>query len=119
MTDREPLYTPLKRHVFVCINEREQGHQRGCCSSRGGMELVNLLKEELAVRKLRADVRVNKAGCLDTCEAGPSLVVYPEGVWYSRVRPEDVPEIVEEHLVGGRPVERILTPGKHGPESGD
>jgi (2Fe-2S) ferredoxin len=56
---------------------------------------------------LGTKVRINKAGCLDQCEHGPMVVVYPEAVWYGKVRPEDAAEIVEEHLVGGRPVERL------------
>jgi (2Fe-2S) ferredoxin len=56
---------------------------------------------------LGGKVRINKAGCLDQCEHGPMMVVYPEGVWYGNVRPEDAAAIVEEHLVGGRPVERL------------
>ena len=67
------------------------------------------LKNELKRRGIK-DVRANSAGCLDACADGPTVVVYPEGVWYGRVRLEDVAEIIDEHLVGGRPVERLLIP---------
>lgn len=65
------------------------------------------LKRELAARGLNHRIRANAAGCLDACEHGPTVVVYPEGVWYGGVTLEDVPELVEEHLVGGRPIERL------------
>jgi (2Fe-2S) ferredoxin len=55
-------------------------------------------------------VRANQAGCLDVCEFGPAVVVYPEGVWYGRVTPEDVDEIIERHILGGEPVERLRIP---------
>lgn len=64
-------------------------------------------KAELARRGLKGTIRANAAGCLDACALGPTVVVYPEGVWYGRVRPEDVPEIVQRHLLGGTPVERL------------
>ncbi len=70
------------------------------------MEIRAALKAELKRRGMK-DVRANSAGCLDACATGPTIVVYPEGVWYAHVRVEDVPEIVDEHLVGGRPVERL------------
>ena len=62
-------------------------------------------------------MRANTAGCLDACAYGPTVVVYPEGVWYGGVRPEDVPEIVERHLMGGEPVVRLLIPGMNGPKT--
>ena len=68
-------------------------------------------KQELEKRGLRGEVRANAAGCLDQCAFGVTVVVYPEGVWYARVKTEDVPEIVDEHIIGGRPVERLRMPG--------
>lgn len=102
----------LKHHVFICTNERPEGHRRGCCMSKGGMELVQLFKEKLSQRGLKGQIRAQRAGCLDTCELGPSLVVYPEGVWYRQVQASDVDEIIESHLMGGRPVERLVIAGK-------
>jgi (2Fe-2S) ferredoxin len=99
----------FRHHIFICTNRREAGHPRGCCGA-GGDALRERLKAEIARRGLGRAVRVNAAGCLDQCEHGPTVVVYPEGVWYGRVRPEDVTEIVESHLVGGRPVERLRLP---------
>ena len=97
---------PYKKHVFICTNVRPPGSPRGCCAEKGSEELRSLFKKGLKARGLAGDIRANAAGCLDTCEAGPSIVVYPEGVWYGGVKPEDVAEILDEHLVNGRPVER-------------
>jgi (2Fe-2S) ferredoxin len=97
-----------ERHVFVCENRRPDGHPRGCCAGKGGAEVKEALKAELKARGLQARVRANSAGCLDACEEGAAMVIYPEGVWYGGVTPEDVPEIVERHLVGGEPVDRLV-----------
>jgi len=96
----------FKHHVFVCNNVRAADDPKGCCG-QAGQELQKALKAEVAKRGLRRAVRANGAGCLDACAFGPSVVVYPEGVWYSRVKLEDVPELVESHLVNGVPVERL------------
>jgi (2Fe-2S) ferredoxin len=75
---------------------------------RGGGAVREALKAELRARGLDGRIRANSAGCLDACEQGAAMVVYPEGVWYGGVTAADVPEIVESHLVGGRPVERLV-----------
>jgi (2Fe-2S) ferredoxin len=99
-----PLY---ERHVFVCGNTREAGHPRGCCAAKGSESVRDALKNELKTRGLNKRMRINQAGCLDQCEHGVTVVVYPEQVWYGFVKPSDVPEIVESHLIGGQPVERL------------
>jgi (2Fe-2S) ferredoxin len=93
--------------VFVCENRRPEDDPRGCCAQKGSEAIRAALKEEIERRGLKKQVRANAAGCLDACAHGPSIVVYPEGVWYGGVRVEDVPEIVESHLVKGVPVERL------------
>jgi len=98
---------PFKKHVFVCMNEREPGHPKGDCSSKGSPALLKKLKDALRARGLDAEIRANKAGCLDNCEHGCSVVVYPEGVWYGHVTEKDVDELIGQHLVGGAPVERL------------
>ena len=97
----------FRHHVFVCENERPPDDPRGSCGAKGSAAIREALKAELARRGLKKVVRANSAGCLDACADGPSIVVYPEGVWYGHVRVEDVPEIVESHLVNGVPVERL------------
>jgi (2Fe-2S) ferredoxin len=97
-----------ERHVFVCENRRPAGHPRGCCAGKGGAEVKEALRIELRARGLHTRIRANSAGCLDACEHGASMVVYPEGIWYGGVTPADVPEIVERHLQGGEPVERLV-----------
>jgi (2Fe-2S) ferredoxin len=96
-----------ERHVFVCLNSRPADAPRRSCTSDGKSELHVRLQQLSREAGLGATVRINKAGCLDQCEHGPTVVVYPEGVWYGNVKPEDAGEIVTEHLVGGRPVERL------------
>lgn len=93
-------------HIFVCMNERRPGHPRGCCSQRGAAEVRARFKALVAERGLKGQVRANQAGCLDYCEHGVTVVVYPDGTWYGGVTLADVDEIFEEHILGGRPVER-------------
>lgn len=100
----------FERHVFVCTNERAADHPRGCCKARGGVAVRDRLKQELTARGLSKVIRANNAGCLDQCELGVSMVVYPEQVWYGGVTVDDVIEIVERHLIGGELVERLLMP---------
>ncbi len=97
----------FRYHVFVCENRRDPSDPRGCCAAKGSGEIRDALKAELHRRGLKKEVRANASGCLDCCADGPTIVVYPEGVWYGHVRLEDVPEIVESHLVNGVPVERL------------
>ncbi len=95
------------RHVFFCLNRRDDG--RACCASHDAERLQAYAKDR--VKKLGLDgkgkVRVNKAGCLDRCDEGPCVVVYPEGVWYTYVDEHDLDEIIESHLVRGEAVERL------------
>jgi (2Fe-2S) ferredoxin len=101
---------PFTSHIFVCCNRREPGHRRGCCDPDGSEKLREAFKHELKSRKLGPLVRANKAGCLDQCELGPTVVIYPQGIWYGRVQLSDVPRIVEETIVGGRILSDLLIP---------
>ncbi|MGE3275359.1 MAG: ferredoxin [Vicinamibacterales bacterium] len=98
---------PFTRHVFICGNQRPEGHPRGCCDPAASDHLQKAFKKALAERGLNRSIRANKAGCLDQCEHGPTVVVYPDAVWYGGVTEADIPEIIEEHLVHGRPVARL------------
>ncbi len=99
---------PYERHIFVCVNERPPAHPKGCCAAKGGRALRDRLKALVQAAGLKDRVRVNLSGCLDQCARGITVVVYPEGVWYGGVRPEDAEEIFESHIVNGRPVVRLL-----------
>lgn len=103
-----PLY--YDRHVFVCGNVRPAGHPRGCCADKGSIELRTYMKERAKALDLER-VRINLAGCLDRCELGPTMVIYPEGVWYRFDTQTDIDEILETHVRGGGRVQRLmLTP---------
>lgn len=97
----------FSHHVFFCCNQREPGDT--CCNANGASELQTYAKERIAKLGLKGKgkVRINKAGCLDRCDEGPVLVVYPEEVWYTYVDKDDIDEIIDEHLVGGRVVARL------------
>jgi (2Fe-2S) ferredoxin len=100
----------FERHLFICTNQRPADSPRGSCDPEGKRALQSLFKAAIARRGLKGRVRANSAGCLDQCEHGPTVVVYPEGVWYGHVTADDVEEIVESHVVGGAPVERLRLP---------
>lgn len=94
-----------KKHIFICTNEREGGKQ--CCGEKTGMELVGEFKNLIKENKISAEVRAQRAGCFDVCNFGPAVVVYPEGVFYGNVTLSDVKEIIDEHILNDRPVERL------------
>ncbi len=104
-------------HVFVCENERHPQHPRGSCAARSPGPLREWFKEAMAAKGVLAGNRVNRSGCLDYCECGPVVVVYPEGVWYRPTSRRDVEEIVREHFVRGRIVERLLIQELDGEET--
>ncbi|MGY6630198.1 MAG: (2Fe-2S) ferredoxin domain-containing protein [Wenzhouxiangella sp.] len=101
-----------QHHLFFCTNQRPDGAERPSCANCGAAELRAYAKKRLkalgATGAGRA--RVNLAGCLDRCEDGPVLVVYPEGVWYTYVDESDLDEIIEKHILGGQPVPRLMLP---------
>ena len=104
-----PLF---EHHVFICTNERDESASRPSCLPQGSKKLKGAFKDAIKDAGLKHKVRANESGCLDQCEHGPVVVVYPEAVWYGNVHARDVEEIVREHLVGGNPVERLrLAPG--------
>ncbi len=97
----------FKHPVFFCCNQREKGES--CCNNLGASDAQAYAKDRIAELKLKGKgkIRINKAGCLDRCDEGPVLVVYPEAVWYQYVDTDDIEEIIQEHLIQGRVVERL------------
>lgn len=101
-----------KHHVFFCTNVREpdaNGQTRPFCAAAGASEMRDYAKKRVKALGLagQGKVRINNAGCLDRCEEGPCIVVYPEGTWYTYVDKADIDEIVDSHLVNGKPVDRL------------
>jgi (2Fe-2S) ferredoxin len=103
---------PFEHHIFFCTNERSADDPKGSCVHRGAVALHQHAKERCFALGLKGRVRVNKAGCLDTCAEGPAVVVYgskdpAEGVWYTVNSVADVDAVIDEHLVSGNVVERL------------
>jgi (2Fe-2S) ferredoxin len=97
----------FKQHVFFCVNQRPGGE--ACCSDHGAEDVRAYAKQRIKALGLNGEgrVRINNAGCMDRCDEGPVLVVYPEGVWYTYVDNADIDEIISEHIQHGRVVERL------------
>ncbi|MEJ1964556.1 MAG: (2Fe-2S) ferredoxin domain-containing protein [Gammaproteobacteria bacterium] len=99
-----------QRHVFVCAQQRPAGHPRGCCTQRGGAEVLQAFWQELKSRNLYEQIAVTYSGCLGPCDGGANVLVYPDGVLYSNVTKEKVATIFQEHLIDGAPVESLRAP---------
>ncbi len=97
-----------QHHVFFCLNQREDGAQ--CCMDNGAEAAFNHMKSRVKALKLNGEgkVRINRAGCLDRCGEGPLLVIYPQAIWYQFVDLSDIDQIIESHLLQGKPVERLI-----------
>lgn len=114
--DSDPaLY--YRAHIFCCTNRRPAGHPRGCCAERGSEELRDYMKDQAKKLGLK-DVRVNAAGCLDRCELGPCIVVYPEGIWYSVRSKADIDEVLNVHVRQGGRVQRLMLQPDQRPPKG-
>lgn len=98
----------FESHIFVCQNERPDGHPKGCCAQNGEADKLTKYMKVRAKELGIENIRVNKAGCLDRCELGPVLVIYPQNIWYHYRTQADIDEIVESHLLNGQFVERLL-----------
>ena len=97
-----------KHHIFVCSSSRINGQQKGFCLQKESISIIQNFMEEIDDRELSGEVMVTNTGCMAICDKGPIVIVYPEGVWYGSVTPDDVEEIVESHIEGGKPVERLM-----------
>ena len=97
-----------QQHVFFCLNTREDGAV--CCTDYGAEAAFNHMKARVKKLNLNGEskVRINRAGCFDRCGEGPLLVIYPQAVWYRFVDTDDIDEIIDAHLIGGKTVERLL-----------
>ena len=102
----------LEKHIFVGEKVRPADNPRGCCSQKGSKELRQQFKKQLKKLGLNKDVRANAAGCLDACEYGVTVVIYPEQTWYGGVTEEDVEEIIQKNIIEGKPVERLFIKDK-------
>ena len=111
--DRRPDDPPLfyDAHVFVCCNRRPDGHKRGSCAAKGSEQLRDYMKVRAKEMGLQR-VRVNTAACLDRCELGPSLVIYPEGIWYKIETTADVDAVLERHVRDGGRAKELLMPAE-------
>jgi len=99
----------FEKHIFICENSRSSDHPRGCCQEKKGSEIKMMFKNEIAKMNLVGKVRANGSACLDFCEQGPTVVVYPEGVWYRIDNPEkDIKDIIKEHIIEDKIVDRCV-----------
>ena len=96
------------KHIFICINQRAQGSEKPSCGETHGMEIVDAFKKKLKSKNLPIKVRAQRTGCLDVCSYGQTIVVYPEGIFYVGVELSDVDEIITEHIINDRPVQRLI-----------
>ena len=99
-----------EKHVFVCAQNRPPGHPRGSCGEKGCMPVLEEFLMELQKRDCYEKIAVTNTGCIGLCGYGPNVLVYPEGIMYAGVKTEDVATIFDEHLLGDKPVERLLMP---------
>lgn len=99
-----------RKHVFVCVQRRPDGHPRGSCMAKASDAVMNAFLNEIQARNLFSEIAVTSAGCLGPCGQGPSVLVYPEGVMYGPLAVDDVKTIIEEHLLGDVPVARLQVP---------
>jgi (2Fe-2S) ferredoxin len=97
----------FQHHVFFCMNQRDDG--RPCCMDKGAQAAQQHAKRRIKQLDLNGPgkIRINQSGCLDRCDEGPVLVVYPQGIWYTYIDSSDIDEIIDSHLVGGKIVERL------------
>ncbi len=99
-----------EKHIFICLNSRPPGHPKGSCTLCGAQALLTEFAEQLESRELKGRFRLTRTSRLGPCEAGPTVLVYPEGTMYGGVTAGDVSDIIDEHLLGDRPVERLRVP---------
>ena len=103
----------FEKHIFICTNERDENSLRKRCGSCGGPDLRKDLVRLINDSGLKGKVRANKSGCLDVCEEGPAMVIYPNGFWYLNVKKKDIKTIFKKSIINNKPVsEEIDTKDK-------
>jgi (2Fe-2S) ferredoxin len=99
-----------EKHVFVCTQSRPPGHPRGSCGEKGAQEVMAEFGQQFEKKGLWGKYLLTSSGCVGSCDLGPSVLVYPEGILYAKVSKEDVAVIIDDHLLGDKPVERLIAP---------
>lgn len=97
-----------EKMILICGKQRPPGHPRGCCTDKGSRDLLMAMNEALDEKNLLGRVTLTSTGCLGPCALGPVVVVQPDNVWYKEVTKEDIRKIIDEHIIGGRAVERLV-----------
>ena len=98
---------PFKKHIFICENLRPEESPKGCCARKGSVQLKKVLKQKLAQKGLNKVYRTNSAGCLDACEHGAAMVIYPQSIWYGNVKESDLDEILEKSILKDEVITRL------------
>lgn len=104
-SEQEMVYSV---HVFCCTYQRPETHRRGCCGSKSAESLANYMCRRGMAKARGQSIRINLSGCLNMCEYGPAMVIYPEGVWYRYETEFDIEEIFDKYVLRGEPVTRLL-----------
>lgn len=99
-----------EKHVFICTQNRPQGHPRGSCGAKGCADVMNEFMNEIQSRNLFEKICLTNTGCMGPCMSGTNVLVYPEGIMYGNVTKDDVKTIIDEHLLGGKPVDALKVP---------
>jgi (2Fe-2S) ferredoxin len=102
----------FEKHIFICENRREEDNPRGCCFLKGSADLKPIFQKRLKELGVSHKIRANSSGCLDACEFGPVIVVYPEQIWYGGVGKDDVEDIIQSHILNNTPVDRLMIKDK-------
>lgn len=97
-------------HILVCTNKRPPGHPRGSCGENGSEALLEKFSMGIEEKMLFGKAIISSSSCIGPCSIGPVVVIYPDGVWYNKVKPEDVDEILDQHIGQGKKVERLEMP---------
>ncbi len=99
MENETEEYGFYSKHIFFCTNERKPGHPRGCCAEKNALKIRAYMKAKIKEFGIK-NIRINTSGCLDRCELGPTIVIYPDNIWYNYSSIVDIDEIIQDHIIG-------------------